>query len=74
MSDYRLDINESINLSDYSLINDYLEIPRKNDKVSIKLNYRLKDEVNIICKILNNKGFNIIDKDRNGYIYANKRN
>ena len=29
MSDYRLDINESINLSDYSLINDYLEIPEK---------------------------------------------
>ncbi|MBE6066070.1 hypothetical protein [Clostridium cochlearium] len=74
MSDYRLDINESINLSDYSLINDYLEIPRKNDKVSIKLNYRVKDEVNIICKILNNKGFNIIDKDGNGYIYASKRN
>ncbi|CDI50853.1 hypothetical protein BN906_02896 [Clostridium tetani 12124569] len=74
MSDYKLDINGNMNLSDYSSINDYLEIPKKDDRISIKLNCNSKDELDIICKILNNKGFDVINKQENGYIYASKKN
>lgn len=72
MSDYKLDINGNMKLSDYSSINDYLEIPKKDDRVSIKLNSNSKDELDMICEILDNKGFNIINKKDNGYIYASK--
>lgn len=74
MSDYRLNINGKVSLSDYSSINDYLEIPKKDDKVYIKLNYKSEDELDIICKILSNKGFNIIDREENNHIYASKKN
>lgn len=72
MSNYKLDINGTMKLSDYSSINDYLEIPKKDDRISIKLNSNSKDELNTVCEILNNKGFNVINKKENGYIYASK--
>lgn len=75
MSDYKLDIKGTIELSDYSSINDYMEIVNENDSLTINLTGN-KDEIGIICSMLKEKGFYIIREELGAqypYILAGKK-
>ena len=54
MSDYRMDIDGSIGLSDYSNIHDYLGVVDIDDNFTITLNNNGNTEINIINSILKN--------------------
>jgi hypothetical protein len=77
MSEYHLDINGNIELSDYSSIQDYMKIVDVDDKVTISINNSLSDEARIICEILKDDKFYIIsqggDKSGKYYIEAEKK-
>ena len=73
MSDYRMDIQGSIGLSEYSNIYDYLCIVDKTDKFTISINEENNDSIDTINSILKDNNF-IIDKngyDKNGKYYIN---
>jgi hypothetical protein len=59
MSEYRLEINGSIGLSDYSNINDYLKVIGENDKVTIAVGPGESHNVDIITSILQRNGFEV---------------
>ncbi|MBU5593488.1 hypothetical protein KQI89_17250 [Clostridium sp. MSJ-4] len=65
MSDYRLDISGHLGLNDYSNINDYIDIVGHNDKFTIALEEGKRNEAEIICVMLKNKGFDISYRDIN---------
>jgi len=77
MSDYFLDINGSINLSDYSNIEDYIKVVDFDDSIIIRFSRENNDDVNIVEKILERDNFNIISKgdEKHGkyFIKANKK-
>jgi len=60
MSEYRLDIVGDINLSDYSSIHDYMGIIEHNDKFTITSKIKSKEEMKILCKMLENNFFTIV--------------
>ena len=60
MSEYRLDIVGDINLSDYSSIHDYMGIVEQNDKFTITSKIKSKEEMKILCKMLENNFFTIV--------------
>jgi hypothetical protein len=62
MSEYRLDIIGDINLSDYSSIHDYMGIIQRNDKFTITSKMKNSEEVKILCKILENNYFTIVEQ------------
>lgn len=76
MSDYKLDIIGSIELSDYSSIYDYMEIVNENDNLTINIRGE-KEDFDILCSMLKEKGFNIVKKrnieNNSHYILATKR-
>ena len=59
MSEYRLEINGTMGLSDYSNINDYLNIIGENDKVTIAVGPGEAHNVDIITNILQHNGFEV---------------
>lgn len=61
MSQYRLDINGIINLSDYSSIYDYIDIVGEEDKLTVNINFNNKDDYYIVCNMLKDKGFDIVE-------------
>ena len=70
MSEYRLDINGNMELSDYSSIQDYMRIIGAEDKVTISM----KDngsETKIICNMLKRENFNIqsVEEHKDGKYY-----
>ena len=77
MSEYLLEITGKTDLSDYSNIYDYIEIVDINDKVTIILNVADTKNVDLICKVLEEKYFSISSKgvqsDGKFYISALKR-
>jgi hypothetical protein len=77
MSEYRLEINGTIGLSDYSNINDYLNIIGENDKVTIAVDSGEAHNVDIITNILRRGGFEVTLKgshdDARYYITAFKQ-
>ncbi|WP_125153886.1 hypothetical protein [Clostridium rectalis] len=76
MSYYKLDINGNIDLSDYSNINDYMDVVSEEDSLLINLIDDNKENFDIICSMLIDKGFNIIDREQQMYKYkilANKK-
>jgi hypothetical protein len=62
MSEYRLEINGTIGLSDYSNINDYLNIIGENDKVTITVGPGEAHNADIITSILMRNGFEVVTK------------
>jgi methanogenic corrinoid protein MtbC1 len=62
MSEYRLEINGTIGLSDYSNINDYLNIIGENDKVIITVGPGESHNADIISNILRHNGFEVFMK------------
>lgn len=57
MSDYKMDINGGIGLSDYSNIHDYLGVVDVEDNFIITLNNSGANEINIINSILKHNYF-----------------
>ena len=76
MSDYRMDINGTLGLSEYSNIFDYMGVVDSNDNFMITLNQANENDINMITSMLSDKDFHITDKgmgaDGNYYISANK--
>ena len=76
MSEYRLDITGAIGLSDFSNINDYLELVDSNDKFTITLNSVDTQNTDLLCRLLQDKRFTITSKgdynDGKVYIYAQR--
>lgn len=59
MTEYQLNIKNKINLSDYSNIHDYMEFINKDDKFTIVMQNGDKNNVDIICSMLENNRFEI---------------
>ena len=76
MSDYKMDINGVLGLSEYSNIFDYMGVVDRNDNFIITLNKANENDINIITSMLSDKNFYIVDKgigqDGNYYISANR--
>ncbi|MCJ7688363.1 MAG: hypothetical protein MUO60_03460 [Clostridiaceae bacterium] len=62
MSEYRLDIVGDIKLDDYSNIHDYMGIIEQNDKFTITSKMKNTEEVGILCKMLENNYFTIVEQ------------
>lgn len=62
MSEYRLDIKGTIDLSDYSNISDYLELVNTDDKFTLTLDSIDSENVDLICSMLEDKNFYIASK------------
>jgi hypothetical protein len=71
MSQYRLDIKGSIDLSDYSNISDYLELVDTNDKFTITLDSIDSENVSLICSMLEDKHFQVTSQveEHEGKVY-----
>lgn len=71
MSDYSLDISGKIDLSDYSVIDDYMKVVSNNDKLKISIDNNEVRESNIICSMLQSSDFYIQSKGsgHNGKYY-----
>ena len=63
MSDYYLNVNRRIYLSDFSNISDYLELVGKNDRLNITLKNQNIEDYNLLCRILKEKKFHVICND-----------
>jgi hypothetical protein len=62
MSEYRLDIRGSIDLSDYSNISDYIELVDNDDRFTITLEAIDSQNFDLICSMLTDKKFIIATK------------
>lgn len=76
MSDYKMDINGVLGLSEYSNIFDYMGIVDRNDNFTITLNKVNENDISMITSMLKDSSFYIVDQgagvDGNYYISANK--
>lgn len=57
MSEYNLDIFGDIKLSDYSRIYDYMGVVDVEDKFTITFNERNKNNLDILCSMLESNNF-----------------
>lgn len=77
MSEYRLEINGTIGLSDYSNISDYMNIIGENDKVTIVIGPGDAHNADIITSVFQRNGFEVAAKgghdDGRYYLTAYKR-
>lgn len=62
MSNYFLDINGSVDLSDYSIIDDYIKVVDFDDNITIKFDSNFEQDIKIIETILQKDDFNILKK------------
>ncbi|GAA0789889.1 hypothetical protein [Hathewaya limosa] len=71
MSQYSLDISGKIDLSDYSIIDDYMKVVGNNDKIRISIDNQQNKESGVICSMLENADFHIQSKggENNGKYY-----
>jgi hypothetical protein len=69
MSEYRLDIRGSIDLSDYSNISDYIELVDNDDRFTITLEAVDSQNFDLICSMLKDRNFIIASKGE----YNNKK-
>lgn len=71
MSEYRMDINGAIELGDYSSIYDYISIVNKNDNLTISIANDETQNINIVCKMLENNHFiiNLNESQKDGKYY-----
>lgn len=78
MSEYKLDVNGSVNLVDYSCINDYVGFLGNSDKLTIAMENFKFENAEIITNILKRKKFIITEngekEDGKYYIRAFRDN
>lgn len=76
MSNYSLDIKGTIELSDYSNIDDYMNILDKRDEITINMDLKNNEDFDIICNILKRNSLNLYVQKKMGlseyYIKAKK--
>jgi len=76
MSEYRLDVQGELKLSDYSSIHDYIGVIGGEDKLTIVVDKKGASDMNILCSMLINECFLVSSekKDQEGkyYIFAHK--
>ena len=77
MSDYKMEIKGSIDLSDYSNIYDYIGVVDTKDNFTITLNAASKENIDIISSMLEGSNFMINEQGQdalgNYYINAIKK-
>lgn len=66
MSKYRLEVRGSIDLSDYSNINDYIELVDSSDNFTVSFERVSSENVDIVCSMLQEKDFIINSKEEKG--------
>lgn len=73
MSNYKMDIKGNIELQDYSNIHDYIGIVDEDDNFTITIDKCDENNVDIICSMLKDNNFNIIEQgyDNRGVYYIN---
>lgn len=73
MSDYKMDINGQIGLSEYSNIYDYFGVVDNNDHFTITFDPNNKCDINIISSMLKDSEFCICEQgyDVEGKYYIN---
>lgn len=73
MSNYKMDIKGSIDLQDYSNIHDYIGVVDIDDNFTITIDASDENNVSIICSMLKDSNFNIIEQgyDNKGIYYIN---
>lgn len=71
MSEYRLDVKGSVNLSDYGNIYEYMGIIGVNDKFTITMDCLDEKNIELIISMLKYKDFTILSngKDKQGKYY-----
>lgn len=71
MSEYSLDISGKIDSSDYSMIDDYIKVVTKQDKLKISIDNSSVPESEMICSMLQSSDFYIRSqgKGNNGKYY-----
>lgn len=67
MSQYELQINGGINLSDYADIYEYIKLIGQEDRFTITMDRVDNENEQVICSMLKNKDFSIIDRGQNKY-------
>ena len=58
-----MEIRGKMNLSDYSNIYDYIELVEREDDFVISTKFLDKEEINIVCSMLQERNFTIKNKD-----------
>jgi hypothetical protein len=62
MSEYRLDITGGVDLSDYTNINDYINLVDGDDILAISLDSVSPEHIGLITRMLESKDFDISSK------------
>ena len=77
MSEYRMDVEGELELSDYSSIHDYIGVLGGEDKITIVVDKKGAKDMNILCSMLINESFSVASEKREFegkyYISAYKR-
>lgn len=77
MSEYRLDIEGPLQLSDYSNISDYMGVIGENDRVTIVIDKDLLGDIEMLGSMLSGGDFTIQTKggkeDEKVYITAHRK-
>lgn len=77
MSNYKMNINGEIKLSDYSYIHDYMAIVEPEDNFQIELSNVREEDTKVLCSILESDKFDIINRNNGNIgeysIFATKR-
>jgi hypothetical protein len=63
MSEYLLNVDGQLELSDYSSIHDYIGIMGEKDKLTIVVDKKGAKDMNIICSMLKNESFTIASEE-----------
>jgi len=64
MSEYRLDVEGKLELSDYSSIHDYIGVLGGEDKLTIVVDKKGAGDMNILCSMLINECFTIASEKK----------
>lgn len=75
MSEYRMDVEGELELSDYSSIHDYIGVLGGEDKLTIVVDKKGASDMNILCSMLINESFSISSekKEHEGKYYISAR-
>jgi hypothetical protein len=64
MSEYRLDVQGELELSDYSSFHDYIEVIGGEDKLTIVVDKKGGSDMDILCSMLINQRFSVSSEKR----------
>lgn len=62
MSEYRLEISGSVQLSDYSSIYDYMKLVDEDDKLTVTMDAENADNFELLIRVLQDNNFIVATK------------